>query len=79
MKPGGLRGSFLLDRRISYGANPQTCPGYPDDLAKLHILLPHWIEHNAAHAKSFREWAERARAFGLEAVAKRCQAIESPA
>ncbi len=26
-----------------------------DDLAKLHILLPHWIEHNQDHAASFRK------------------------
>jgi len=41
-----------------------------DDLAKLRILLPHLIEHNDEHAASFREWAERARELGLEAVAK---------
>jgi len=44
-----------------------------DDLAKLRILLPHWIEHNEEHAASFREWAERAREMGLEAVAKQME------
>ena len=44
-----------------------------DDLAKLRILLPHWIEHNEEHAESFREWAERARELGLEAVAKQME------
>lgn len=33
-------------------------------LAKLRVLLPHWIEHNAEHAATFRTWAERARAAG---------------
>jgi hypothetical protein len=41
-----------------------------DDLAKLCILLPHWIEHNEGHAESFQEWADRARELGLETVAK---------
>jgi hypothetical protein len=38
-------------------------------LAKLRILLPHWIEHNEEHAASFREWADTARELGLETVA----------
>lgn len=33
-------------------------------VAKLQVLLPHWIEHNAEHAESFLSWAERARAAG---------------
>lgn len=32
--------------------------------AKLCVLLPHWIEHNAEHAESFCAWADRARAAG---------------
>jgi hypothetical protein len=31
-----------------------------DELEKLRVLLPHWIEHNGEHAEEFREWAERA-------------------
>ena len=26
-------------------------------LARLRVLLPHWIEHNAEHAQSFSTWA----------------------
>jgi len=44
-----------------------------DDLAKLCILLPHWIEHNEEHAERFREWAEKAREMGLEEVARRME------
>jgi hypothetical protein len=29
---------------------------------KLAILLKHWIQHNAEHASTFREWAGKARA-----------------
>lgn len=31
-----------------------------NDLEKLRMLLPHWIEHNDEHAAEFREWAPRA-------------------
>jgi hypothetical protein len=31
-----------------------------DEIEKLRVLLPHWIEHNGEHAGEFREWAERA-------------------
>lgn len=30
------------------------------DRDKLRALLPHWIEHNTAHAVEFRRWAELA-------------------
>jgi hypothetical protein len=44
-----------------------------DDLAKLRILLPHWIEHNEEHADSFRKWAERARDLGQAETARRIE------
>jgi len=31
-----------------------------DEVKKLRVLLPHWIEHNGEHASGFRNWAERA-------------------
>lgn len=37
---------------------------------KLHHLLPHWIEHNDAHAAAYAEWAAKAREAGLTDVAK---------
>ena len=40
-----------------------------DTVAKLQHLLPHWVEHNASHLESFRQWQQRARDQGLEAVA----------
>jgi len=33
-----------------------------NDRDKLRVLIPHWIEHNAAHAAEFRRWAENAGA-----------------
>lgn len=52
-----------------------------DDLAKLRLLLPHWMEHNEEHAASFREWAARAREHGqdaaAEAIAEAAQQMEA--
>ena len=31
-----------------------------EDIRKLRVLLPHWIEHNGEHGGDFRRWAERA-------------------
>ena len=45
-----------------------------EDVAKLHILVPHWIEHNKGHAANFRDWASRARASHLESVASKIEA-----
>lgn len=37
--------------------------GLNDD--KLTHLIGHWIEHNDSHAKSFKEWAEKAKKDGF--------------
>ena len=45
----------------------------PNDLAKLRILLPHWIEHNEEHVASFERWVVRARELGQEKTAQRIE------
>jgi nickel/cobalt exporter len=42
-----------------------------NELEKLRILLPHWVEHNAEHADEFRTWAERLQLAGEAGVAER--------
>lgn len=42
-----------------------------NDLEKLQILLPHWIEHHAEHAAELRTWAERIRHASRADVAER--------
>jgi len=42
----------------------------PDDLVKLRILLPHWIEHNEEHAVSFERWVVKAQELGWEETAQ---------
>lgn len=29
-----------------------------DNLEKLRVLLPHWLEHNASHGQEFSHWAQ---------------------
>lgn len=29
-----------------------------NELEKLRVLIPHWIEHNEEHAREFQRWAE---------------------
>ncbi|MHC1741949.1 MAG: hypothetical protein AB9873_02840 [Syntrophobacteraceae bacterium] len=41
----------------------------PPDRAKLIKVLEHWIHHNEEHAKSYGDWAERARKLGEGATA----------
>lgn len=40
-----------------------------NELEKLRVLLPHWIEHNEEHAAEFRQWAKRAGEAGPDIVA----------
>jgi hypothetical protein len=42
-----------------------------DTSARLHHLLTHWVEHNEAHAQTYREWAEKAEEEGLTAASER--------
>jgi len=51
---------------------------------KLGKMVQHWLKHNADHAATYRQWAERARQAGmadvaeiLESVAEDSQAINS--
>ena len=51
---------------------------------KLSKMVQHWLKHNADHAATYRQWAERARQAGmadvaeiLESVAEDSQAINS--
>jgi len=45
-----------------------------EDVAKLRVLVPHWIEHNKDHATGFRDWATRAKEAHLESVASKIEA-----
>jgi hypothetical protein len=40
-----------------------------EQMEKLRVLLPHWIEHNRGHAEECGKWATFARDAGEETVA----------
>ena len=40
-----------------------------NDIEKLRVVLPHWLEHNQEHATEFTTWADRASAVGQETAA----------
>ena len=39
------------------------------EIGKLRALLPHWIEHNHAHAHEFGRWADTAEEAGHQTAA----------
>ncbi len=41
-----------------------------NDVDKLRVLLPHWIEHNEEHAAEFVRWAETAQDAGRSEAAE---------
>lgn len=41
-----------------------------NDIEKLRTLLPHWIEHNQAHAAEFGNWADSASLAGQDVAAQ---------
>jgi len=41
-----------------------------DDMEKLRVLLPHWMEHNDEHAADFVGWADKATLAGRDDAAQ---------
>ena len=40
-----------------------------NEIEKLRVLLPHWIEHNEEHATEFRQWAKRTDEASMDIIA----------
>ncbi|MFP4309222.1 MAG: hypothetical protein ACLFRG_00565 [Desulfococcaceae bacterium] len=40
---------------------------------RMERLLDHWLGHNADHADTYRQWAEKARENGLAAAAEQLE------
>jgi hypothetical protein len=40
-----------------------------NEVDKLRVLIPHWIEHNDEHAEEFRRWGEQAGEASLDILA----------
>lgn len=56
-----------------------THTGITDEVERLRVLIPHWMEHNAEHAEEFRHRAEHAgdAAPGLLAAAEAVSLVNS--
>ncbi len=46
-----------------------------NELEKLRVLIPNWIEHNEAHADEFERWSEKA-GEALEDILTAAKAME---
>ncbi len=46
-----------------------------DDLEKLKMLLPHWMEHNDEHAKTYEAWALKMSFLGKNELSEALKAI----
>ena len=46
-----------------------------NEIGKLLILIPHWIEHNQEHAEEYRQWATYA-GQASEDILKASDALE---
>jgi len=60
----GARGNSAAGVREHHG-HAHSHPGEqprsgPDELTRLRILLPHWLEHNEEHLHDLRAWAAKA-------------------
>jgi hypothetical protein len=40
-----------------------------EEMDKLRVMLPHWIEHNGKHGEEFSVWAEKIESDGATEVA----------
>jgi cobalt/nickel transport system ATP-binding protein len=54
----------LSMQKIDHSRNNNSKEEKLNDLEKLEHLLGHWAEHNIEHARSYAEWAEKAKALG---------------
>jgi hypothetical protein len=48
-----------------------------NDLDKLRVMLPHWIEHNQSHASEFSQWQEKLADDTPEVAALLATAVRS--
>ncbi len=51
------------------------CTGEMPMAEKLTKMISHWLKHNADHASTYRQWAQRARDAGMEDVAEILESV----
>jgi hypothetical protein len=50
-----------------------------NEVEKLRVLIPHWIEHNQEHAAEFRRWVEQAGEAAPEILSAADEMIQANA
>lgn len=48
-----------------------------NNLDKVRVLLPHWLEHNQGHSTEFLQWADKLAAESPETTALLRSAVEA--
>lgn len=48
-----------------------------NNLDKVRVLLPHWLEHNQGHSTEFLQWADKLAAESPETAALLRSAVEA--
>ncbi|RWX42928.1 hypothetical protein H206_03214 [Candidatus Electrothrix aarhusensis] len=48
-----------------------------NDIDKLRVMLPHWIDHNQGHGGEFAQWAEKLTADSPEVAQLLRDAVQS--
>ncbi|MCI5122415.1 MAG: hypothetical protein D3908_14745 [Candidatus Electrothrix sp. AUS4] len=48
-----------------------------NDLDKLRVMLPHWIDHNQGHGKEFAQWADKLSSDSPEVTQLLREAVQS--
>lgn len=41
-----------------------------NDLEKIRVMLPHWIEHNSGHGREYAQWSRLLAANGRDEIAE---------
>ena len=48
-----------------------------NDLEKLRVILPHWIEHNIGHSLEFAKWSKALNSSGEQEIARLLEKAEA--
>jgi ABC-type transporter Mla subunit MlaD len=48
-----------------------------NDLDKLRVMLPHWIDHNQGHGKEFAQWVDKLSSDSPEVAQLLAEAVQS--
>jgi len=47
-----------------------------NDLDKLRVMLPHWIDHNSGHGREYALWAQHMDSCGRDEIAELLRGAE---